>query len=71
MNANWQKITEEVLEHFEMSEASLARALGCSQPSVHRLKNGLTKDPNFSLGAALLKLHGEATSSRDTLDAST
>lgn len=54
---NFSKIIKEVLAGHQMSESDLARELGISQPSVHRLKTGETKEPSYRIGAKLVDLH--------------
>lgn len=52
-----QKIVKKLLSSG-MSEKDLAKQVGCSQPHIHRMKQGDT-DPSYSIGKALEKLHDE------------
>lgn len=54
-----------------MTEAEVAKHLGCSQASVNRMKHGKQGEPSFSVAQAIIELHrarvpaaaGPATSS--------
>lgn len=57
MDTNFSQITEAVLTAYSLSEAQLAKQLGVSQPTVHRIKKGEVKDPGYSTGRALVELY--------------
>ena len=40
-----------------MTQPQIATAIGCSQASVSEMANGITKNPKYSIGAALISLH--------------
>lgn len=57
MELNFSNITEAVLDAYSLSEAQLAKQLGVSQPTIHRIKKGEVKDPGYSLGKGLVELY--------------
>ncbi len=61
MNTDFAKITTAILEGYGLSEGELAKKIGTSQPSIHRIKNGSTEMPNYGLGAKLVKLYSDLT----------
>jgi predicted transcriptional regulator len=56
---DFAQITEAVLGSYSLSEAQLAKRLDVSQPTIHRIKTGETKEPGYSLGRKLLELFNE------------
>ena len=56
METDFASVTRSVLKAYAYSEADLARELGVSQPTVHRIKTGAVKNPGFATGAKLLDL---------------
>ena len=42
-----------------MTESEIAAKVGCSQPSVNRIRKGKQKNLSYELGAALLALSNE------------
>ena len=49
----------EIISHLQqvgLSQAQIAEKIGCSQPTVHRLYSGDTRDPGFSVGSNLIRL---------------
>lgn len=56
MEHNFSIMTEAVLTAFGFSEAELARHIGVSQPTIHRIKSGAIKDPGYSTGAKIKAL---------------
>jgi transcriptional regulator with XRE-family HTH domain len=65
---NIADMTQAVLDAYGMSETDLAQRVGCSQPTINRIKQGVQM-PGFGLGAAIQALYdarpvsGEATPS--------
>lgn len=52
----WKEIVKECLGEY-ISERKLAKLLGVSQPTIHRLKAGTVEEPKYSLGVDILKVH--------------
>lgn len=50
-------ITQAVLDSYGYSEADLAKVLDISQPTVHRIKTGQSKNPGFFTGKRLQDLY--------------
>ena len=57
MDRNFAQITHEVMAAYGYSEAALAKRLGVSQPTIHRIKTGQVETPNYTIGAALVALY--------------
>lgn len=57
MDVNFSELTSEVLSSYGYSEAQLAKQLGTTQVTVHRIKTGATKNPGYLIGAELVRLH--------------
>lgn len=57
METNFAEMTVAVLASYELSEADLAKRLGVSQPTIHRIKSGAVKSPNYHLGAKIHELY--------------
>lgn len=53
---DWAAIVTSVLKIHQMSEADLAKKIGITQPTIHRLKTGEIVEPRYSTGSKLLKL---------------
>lgn len=51
------------------TEAELARLLGCSQPTVNRIKLGKQKSVTHDLGEAIRRLHAELVPAKDPAQA--
>lgn len=56
---NFSEITRRLLTEWPFTEQQLAAHIGVSQPQVHRLKTGVTKQTSFSTGSRLLDLQRE------------
>jgi IS30 family transposase len=56
MNLNLRSMIEE-LEAIGFSEAEIAALVGCSQPTINRLKTGIHIDTKYTLGKAIEALH--------------
>lgn len=50
------KLLSEIKE-VGLTDMAIAEVIGTSQPSVTRLRNGQTKEPGYSIGTAILRLH--------------
>lgn len=48
----------QALVEAKWSEARIARAVGTSQPTIHRLKHGLQKRVAFDVGMRLVSIAG-------------
>ncbi|MCR9260746.1 MAG: hypothetical protein NXH95_13545 [Pseudomonadaceae bacterium] len=59
MRTDFSSMTREILNAYDISEATLAKMLGISQPRVHRIKKGDVKDPAFSVGKAINRLYDD------------
>jgi len=49
----------ETIKHLQqagLSQAQIASLVGCSQPTIHRLLKGETRNPSFLFGQRLLTL---------------
>lgn len=57
MDVDFANMVAEILSAYGYKEAQLAKVLGVSQPTVHRLKTGEIKDPGFGLGRRIVELH--------------
>lgn len=53
---DWKYIIAEIQRRGELTQAQIAKTVECGQATISDLANGSTKQPNYSLGAALLKL---------------
>lgn len=63
---NWKKIIEEIKEKG-YNEKEIAEIVDSTQPTINRLKNGLIKEPLYTLGIRLINLHLINTHLRDAL----
>jgi predicted XRE-type DNA-binding protein len=52
---DWKQIIAEIQRHGQMTQAQIAAAVECGQATISDLAKGSTKQPNYALGAALLK----------------
>lgn len=59
MDTDFSRLTSEVLDAYGYSEAQLAEQLGTTQVTIHRIKKGKTKNPGYSIGVELVRLHSE------------
>ncbi len=61
MKINFEKIITELLNRgfTEQYLADLVTSWGvdCTQPTINRLKNGITRMPSYELGFCLVQLH--------------
>lgn len=53
---DWKNIIAEIQRHGELTQAQIAKTVDCGQATISDLANGSTKQPNYSLGAALLRV---------------
>lgn len=61
---NWKNTVLQIIEWTGLSEAKIAARVGCKQPTIHRIKTGVTKSPSYVTGAALMKMHQDALRKR-------
>ena len=54
---DWKVIITEVQEHQDLNQAELSRKTGISTVHIHGLKTGKRKEPSFTKGLAILRLH--------------
>lgn len=59
MELNFAEITRAILVHFDLSEGQLAKKVGVSQPTIHRIKTGEIKQPTFQVGSQLVSLYDQ------------
>lgn len=57
MEPDFSEVVAALLGSYEYSEADLAREIGVSQPTIHRIKTGEVKSPGFTTGAKLMALY--------------
>jgi predicted XRE-type DNA-binding protein len=53
---NIQSIVNEILNHG-YSQKDIAEYVGCSQPTVSDISNGIQKTTNLDIGLKILELH--------------
>lgn len=53
---DWKNIIAEIQRHGQMTQSQIAAEVECGQATISDLANGGTKQPSYSLGAALLKV---------------
>ena len=58
---DWKNIIAEIQRHGQMTQAQIAAAVDCGQATISDLASGSTKQPSYSLGAALLKVLEKVT----------
>lgn len=46
-----------------MSYKDIAKACGCDESTIYRIKEGQIKDPRYSVGKAIVDLHRKVTAS--------
>lgn len=56
---NWREIIGDLL-HWKYSQSRIAQACGCTQATVSDIYRGITPDPKFAVGLALVELHKRA-----------
>jgi transcriptional regulator with XRE-family HTH domain len=54
----WKQIIDQIVE-AGMTEREIAERCGCTQPTVNRLRSGVTKEPGYSIGKHLMELAGK------------
>jgi len=67
MSTNSPQQAVQALVKAGWSESRIAKEVGTSQPTIHRLKRGSQKTVAFEVGAALLRLAGETPLAREGL----
>lgn len=53
---DWKTLITEIQRTRGLSQAEIARMVGCSQPAISGLLNGKSAEPSYSLGARLVAL---------------
>ena len=53
---NWPLIIDDVLRRCKINQEELAYRAGCSQSLISRLRTGKTREPGYSVGAAIMEL---------------
>lgn len=53
---DWKNIIADIQRHGQLTQVQIASMVGCAQATISDLANGSTKQPNYSLGAALIQL---------------
>lgn len=56
-NLDWKLIITEVQEDQDLNQAELSRKTKISTPYICALKSGKRKEPSFTKGLAILRLH--------------
>lgn len=56
---DWKQLLKE-LDEAGMTQTQIAETCGTSQATVSDLARGVTKNPSFSIGAAVVELHKRA-----------
>lgn len=54
---DWKKIITEIKQRHGLTQAEIARSVGCSQVSISELETGTRKEPRYAVGASLMALH--------------
>lgn len=54
---DWKVIIKEVQDHQNLNQAELSRKTDISTVHIHGLKTGKRKEPSFTKGWAILRLH--------------
>jgi hypothetical protein len=57
-----QTMILDIKKRGSLSEAEIATRVGCSQPTVTRLKNGVHHSTSYQIGLAIERLHREICS---------
>jgi predicted transcriptional regulator len=52
-------MTIAILKGMDHSEQSLAKLVGTSQPTIHRIRTGRTKNPGYTVGVAIENLYSQ------------
>jgi len=52
---NWNKVINDIIESG-LSEAAIAKKVGTNQPTINRIKSGVTTKVEYSLGVRILSL---------------
>jgi predicted transcriptional regulator len=55
---DWQKLIGD-LQEAGLSQVEIAQKCGCSQPTINDLSTGKNKNPRYSIGDALRRLHAK------------
>ena len=55
---DWSKLITE-LNAVGLSQQDIGEIVGCDQSHISDLKTGKQKEPRFSIGDGLLRLHGQ------------
>ncbi len=63
---DWKNVIADIQRHGQMTQPQIAEKVGCGQATISDLVNGATKQPRYTLGAALIDLlesvrHGSTT----------
>lgn len=55
-NVNWRKVMQEIVDHYG-NDRLAAEAIGCNQATAYRFRTGGIKEPSWTLGEKLLRVH--------------
>jgi len=58
---NWKHVIADIQRHGKLTQPQIAARVGCSQATVSELATGVTENPRWMLGAALVSLLTEVT----------
>ena len=53
---DWKNIIADIQRHGKLTQSQIAVKVECGQATISDLANGSTKQPSYSLGAALLQV---------------
>lgn len=53
---DWKNVIEAAKAKHGLTQQQLAKAAGCTQPTLSVLERGITRDPSFSIGSRLIEL---------------
>ena len=54
---NFKQMTKKVMSHYNLTEQTLADKLGVTQPTISRIKSGVSVTPDYHTVDKLRKLH--------------
>lgn len=57
VSMDWKTTVTEILDWSGLSEADVASRVGTTQPTINRIKRGVTKTPTYDVGDALRRMH--------------
>lgn len=56
----WQTVITDIKAGLGITQAQLAKRIGVAQASISELERGVSKDPRYTTGSALMDLHRKA-----------